>query len=104
MIYGLPERLRELRKKSGFSQRQLAAMIDVSPSIISGYETGERTPSTEALLALSNIYHCSTDYLLGKQQAAPGAVLNADGLNAEQLQALQTIVAALKKKDQGTSK
>lgn len=71
----------------------------MSPSIISGYETGERTSSTEALLALSNIYHCSTDYLLGKQQAVPGAVLNADGPKAEQLQALQTIVAALKKKD-----
>lgn len=97
MINGLPDRLKELRTRYGFTQRQLANMVDVSPSIISGYETGERTPSVEVLLALSNIYSCSTDYLLGKQSVAPSAVLNVKGLDAEQLQALQTIIQAIKK-------
>lgn len=26
---------------------------------------GERSPSIESLMALTNLYHCSTDYLLG---------------------------------------
>lgn len=98
MIHGLPDKLKQLRTQYGFTQRQLASMIDVSPSIISGYETGERTPSTEALLALSDIYNCSTDFLLGKQNAVPSAVLDVDGLSADQLQALQTIIQALKSK------
>lgn len=96
MIHGLPERLHELRNSYRLSQRQVSEKIGVSPSIISGYETGERTPSTEILLALSNLYNCSTDYLLGKQQSSPGAVLNADGLTADQLQAIQTIIAELR--------
>lgn len=98
MIHGLPEKLKQLRTQHGFSQRRLANLIDVSASIISGYETGERTPSTEALLALSDIFNCSTDYLLGKQSTAPSAVLDVEGLSAEQIQSLQTIILALKNK------
>ena len=59
MIQGLSERLRDLREKTGLSQRAVAQRLNVSPSIISSYETGERTPSTENLLALSYLYHCS---------------------------------------------
>ena len=46
-------------------------MIGVSPSITSGYETGERAPGTEAPLALSYLYRCSADYLLGKYLFSP---------------------------------
>ena len=53
MIKNLPEKLRVLRTKYGLSQKQVADKLGVSPSIVSGYETGERTPSTEILLALS---------------------------------------------------
>ena len=63
MIAGLPEKIKKLRVKNGFSQREVAKYLDVSPSIISGYETGERTPSVEMLQSLSNQYQCSTDYL-----------------------------------------
>lgn len=69
MIQGLPNRLRTLRQNYGMSQRSVAAQLDVSPSIVSGYESGERTPSAEMLLALSNLFRCSTDYLLGKENS-----------------------------------
>ena len=49
----------------------MAKKLDVSPSIISSYETGERTPSVENLLSLSYLYHCSTDYLLGRETLSP---------------------------------
>lgn len=96
MIQGLPNRLHDMRTKHGLSQKQVAEKVGVSPSIVSGYETGERTPSTEVLLALSYLFQCSTDYLLGKQTTVPSAIINADGLTADQLQAIQTIVAELK--------
>ena len=41
MIKGLPEKLQELRAKYGYSQKQVADLIKVSPSVVSGYETGE---------------------------------------------------------------
>ena len=97
MIIGLPERLKELRVNNGLSQRAVAKCLDVSPSIISGYETGERTPSTENLLALSYLYHCTTDYLLGRESMAKNAVIDADRLTPKQIQLLRELVENMRK-------
>ena len=71
-------------------------MIGVPPSITSGYETGERTPSTEALLALSYLYRCSTDYLLGKKENTNMNVINVDGMSERQVEALRLLVDSIK--------
>lgn len=64
---------------------------------MSGYETGERTPSTENLLALSYLYKCTTDYLLGKTTEKPSVALDIDGLTPEQIQALQALINKIMK-------
>ena len=97
MINGLPEKLRELRTKVGLSQRSVAKHLDVSPSIISSYETGERTPSTENLLALSYLYHCSTDYLLGRDVAPQQTMISAEGLSPKQAQLLRELVETMRR-------
>lgn len=96
MIKGLPDKLKELRIQHHYSQKEVAHKLNISPSIVSGYETGERTPSTEILLALSYLYQCSTDYLLGKITEPPTVVLNTTGLNEEQIQALQYLIRVMK--------
>lgn len=95
MINGLPERLKELRINNGYSQRMVAKQLEVSPSIISGYETGERTPSVEVLLALAYLYRCSTDYLLGKDTTIPQGIPAVDGLSPKQLHALAEFIRAM---------
>lgn len=97
MIHGLPEKLRKLRSKNGLSQKQVADRIGVSASIVSGYETGERTPSTEVLLSLSYLYNCSTDYLLGRQAMEPAFVLSTEGLTDRQIQAITALIESIKK-------
>ena len=97
MIAGLPEKIKKLRVKNGFSQREVAIYLDVSSSIISGYETGERTPSVEMLLSLSNLYQCSTDYLLGREDTGLSAGLNVDGLSDDQILALAELVRTIKR-------
>ena len=97
MIAGLPEKIKKLREKNGFSQREVAKYLDVSPSIISGYETGERTPSVEMLLSLSNLYQCSTDYLLGREDTGLSTGLNVDGLSDDQILALAELVRTIKR-------
>ena len=92
MIQGLSERLKKMRTDNGFSQRWVAQRLDVSPSIISSYENGERTPSTEMLLALSYLYRCSTDYLLGKEMAKQCVVLNVEGLSSKQVRLINELV------------
>ncbi len=98
MIKDLPEKLKTLRIKYGYSQKQVADKVNVSPSIISGYETGERTPSTDVLLSLSNIYNCSVDYLLGKQTAEPPVTFDTEGLTDKQIQAIIALIDSIKNK------
>ena len=98
MIKGLPEKLQTLRLKYGYSQKQVAEKLEISPSIVSGYETGERTPSTDVLLSLSQIYHCSTDYLLGKESTNPPIILDVEGLTDGQIQAIQNLIISIKNK------
>ena len=97
MIQGLPEKLQTLRAKYRFSQKQVAERLGVSPSIVSGYETGERTPSTEVLLSISYLYHCSVDYLLGKQSAEPTTMIDIEGLSDKQISAIISLIDSIRK-------
>ena len=56
--------IREARKAKGLTMKQLGAMLGVSESAMSQYETGKRRPDYELLLKLSEILDCSVDYLL----------------------------------------
>lgn len=96
MIKDLPPKLQQLRVKYGYSQKQVAEKLSVSPSVVSGYETGERTPSVEVLLSISHLYNCSIDYLLGKQTTEPQIVLNIDGLTEKQIQAISNLIDSIK--------
>ena len=96
MIKDLSTKLKELRISQNLSQADVAKKLGISPSIVSGYETAERTPSTENLLALSYLYKCSIDYLLGKSNNKPPVILDTDGLSTEQIQALQTLIKTMK--------
>lgn len=100
MINGLPDRLKELRIDFSYSQKEVATKLGVSPSIISGYETGERTPSLENLLALSYLYKCSTDYLLGKDTSKPDishSPINIENLNEQQIKAINHMICSFTK-------
>ena len=59
------QRLKELRKNAGLSQKQLGQLIGVTKSVISFYELQDRSPSPLVLVKLSGVFHVSTDYLLG---------------------------------------
>lgn len=98
MIKDLPEKLKMLRIKYGYSQKQVADKLNLSPSVISGYETGERTPSTDVLLAFSYLYSCSTDYLLGKQNIKPSVIFDTDGLTEKQIQAISMLIDSMRNK------
>lgn len=83
--------------KYNFTQKQVGEKVGVSPSIISGYETGERTPSVEVLLALSYLFNCSTDYLLGKNNSTNLPAVSSEGLTQEQINALNIFLQTIKK-------
>ena len=53
-----------LRQKRGMRQAELAALLRISPSAVGMYEQGRREPSADTLVALSEIFEVSTDYIL----------------------------------------
>ena len=59
------ERISALRKKQGLKQAELAKKLNVSPPIISYYETGARLPNTKDIAALAKILNTTTDFLIG---------------------------------------
>ncbi|MEG0367706.1 MAG: helix-turn-helix transcriptional regulator, partial [Coprobacillus sp.] len=60
----LKDKLLELRKKNRLSQQELADQLNVSRQSISKWELGETQPDINNIIALSDIYNVSTDYLL----------------------------------------
>lgn len=96
MIKGLPTKLRDLRIQYNYSQKDVAEKLGISPSIVSGYENGDRTPSTEVLLSLSRLFHCTTDYLLKETESEP-LLIDVSGLNNEQIFALKKLIDTMQK-------
>ena len=61
----LKERLRQLRKENGYTQKELAEMIGVLNYRIYDWESGRSEPSLDDLMRLAQVLQVSTDYLLG---------------------------------------
>ena len=65
MIYGLYEKIKDLRVNSGMNQVQLAKRLGVTKSAVNSWETGTNSPSLSFIIKLAQIFGVSTDYLLG---------------------------------------
>ncbi len=63
------EKLYMLRKKSGLSQEQLAERLGVSRQAISKWEQGSAVPESDKLVAISDYFGVSLDYLLKDGEA-----------------------------------
>lgn len=59
------ERLKELRKEKGIGQVELAKRLGVGKSIISLWEKDECEPTLSKLIAISQFFAVSIDYLAG---------------------------------------
>ena len=59
-----PQKLKEIRIKRGYTQRQLAKSIGVTPATISRYENGTRKPNAIVIRNLAIILEISSDELL----------------------------------------
>lgn len=99
----LGKKIKDLRTKSGYTQSELAKMLDVSTSAVSMYEMDRREPNNGKLRKMCEIFGVSSDYFLGNDRAqgqnreistilegikyqldsADGLMLNGDPINEE---------------------
>ena len=59
------KRLKGLRERYGYSQEELAKLLNVSRSRIANYEQGTREPDMEMQEALADFFNVTLDYLFG---------------------------------------
>lgn len=72
----LATKLKSLREKYGFLQKEVAEGIGVSIPIISNYEKGKKMPSRETLIRLAQFYGISTSELLDEVETVPPSLPN----------------------------
>ena len=64
------EKLTELRRKAGLSQEQLADRLGVTRQSVSKWESGAAMPELGQLIALSELFGVSIDYLVKESQTS----------------------------------
>ena len=64
-MVNMGNRLKSLRTDKKLTQKQVADRIGLAISAISSYESGIRCPSYDILVKFAQMYHVSTDYLIG---------------------------------------
>ena len=61
----IARRLEQARGEVGLGVAQAAARLEVTPGVVGGWERGTQMPRATELAALSRLYRCSADYLIG---------------------------------------
>ncbi len=65
MFMKFNERLKEIRRDSGLTQKDIYTRLQVSPNCYASWEQGRTQPDIENIKKLCKIYEVSADYLLG---------------------------------------
>lgn len=58
-------RIKEARQAANLTQQQLAEMLGIKGTTLSGYEIGAHDPKSDTLVDIARICNTSVDYLLG---------------------------------------
>lgn len=69
----IAQRIQELRRAANLSQEELAYRTGVSRQAVSKWESAQSTPEIDKIIALSEIFGVSTDYLLKGEAPAQKA-------------------------------
>ena len=81
----MKNRIRELRAEKNITQLRLSLELEVSQETVSAYENGKHLPSLKSLIKMADIFHVSTDYLIGRSDvrkpSATSPLPNEDDLD-----------------------
>ncbi len=60
------ERLKYQRESYGYTQKQMAELIGITPRSYQRYEAGEREPNINTLVQMADFFKISLDDLIGR--------------------------------------
>lgn len=88
------DKIKTLRISNDWTQSTLAKKLGITRSSVNAWEMGISVPSTSYIVELAQIFHVSTDYLLGLNQ---NVSLDISELNEEEIKILNELVQYFKK-------
>ena len=60
-------KIKELREEKGVYQKEVAKVVNKTPTCICDWEKGNTEPNVEDLIKLADYFGCTIDYLLGRE-------------------------------------
>ena len=81
--------IKSLRETAGLSQSALAKRLGVTRSSVNAWEMGMSIPTAQYIVELSQLFHVSTDYLLGLNNTQ---AIYIDRLSQEEKQILYSLI------------
>lgn len=100
VVYMFKDKIFELLKKEGITQRELANKIQINESALSRYISGERTPRIDIVTKLVCYFNVSVEELLDEKKTSSDydefcalVARNASKLSNEEISKLITLLA-----------
>lgn len=95
MILKLAERIQYLRERYGLSQSDLGKKLDVTRSSVNAWENYGAVPSVEKVVKMTEIFHVTSDYIIGLDESLKVDISN---LTPEEQEAILKIVKCISEK------
>lgn len=93
-------RLRELRISNGFTQKQIADVLNIDRSTYSYYETRKTQPDLNVIKKLAAMYDVSCDYILDFERTKPDIFSDAGNSYMSDLSGKDKFLASLSEFEQ----
>lgn len=85
----IADRIKQLRISSGMTQSELAKKLNITRSSVNAWEMGLSTPSTTYIVELAQLFHVSSDFLLGLSESA---TLDISSLSDREIQLIHELI------------
>ena len=94
MFCAMNETIKQLRISRGYNQVEFARILGVTKQCVSNWENDNVIPSIEMLVKIADVFHVTTDYILGRSDTTS---IDVTGLTNEQISHVSLIIDDLKK-------
>lgn len=97
ILYGLCERIAELRNNLGMTQAELGKKLGLTRSAINSWEMGLSIPQLKHVIEMARIFHTTVDGMINSEQVT----VNITNLTEKEQQLIFNMVECLEAKHNG---
>ncbi len=73
----IKDRLKSTRKKYGYTQQNVADILDIKRATYAKYENGQAVPPIDVFIRLATMYGVNVDYLSGRDVCVKGILADS---------------------------